>query len=345
MDLKDIIFLENQGEEERDVGFSEGDSILKADSFIGDFSELALNGDHEEDEEDDLETFMSEYREMTVPEVKDQFNQNIDEMQEGLEDEGGKVSKEIDEVQDEINDEFDEIIDGVGKKVKLKEILPGSDKYIEDDSEDDSEKTYPEDRYLPDFLRYVNDSYPSNIPRHDGENMAAIESSIAWLNRLSNEISTNVRNDVDGVLEVDALGEVQASILADAIKLKEALNGVKRKLTEKVKKGAEDFMLEKMASLPNNIVISVTPFIRAITGILINSTVSAGKPFDEVYDYLIEKYEINEREQLEILQTLMDMGQPILKDRGAMPGSVSNKSTKEHEDNLEGFDYIKNYFA
>jgi len=41
----------------------------------------------------------------------------------------------------------------------------------------------------------------------------------------------------------------------------------------------------------------------------------------------------------------MDMGQPIFKDRGTMPGSKESKETEEAESNLKGVDFITNYFG
>lgn len=361
--MNEIIFLENMGDlldgenytqfKEESDSSEEGeilDILGKAPQ-----SEVVFEEEEEEDSEgvvfeedhnheNELESFLSGFEEMTIPELKKEVIDDIESVQDDME----EVVEKYDDAKESLSDEFDDLIEDVGKKVKVKDILPGSDVHVDskdEDEKDDSEKTYEQDRWLPDFFRHVVSLYPSQIPQHDGQTTLGCEKAISWLQRLSNEISTNVRNDVDGVLEIDKLAEIQDSILSDILILKDHIKKLKQKLPEKIKQSSTENIMTKVAATPNNIVISVTPFIRAITGILINSTVSAGKPFEEVYDYLVEKYEISEREQLEILQVLMDMGQPIFKDRGTMPGQKENKKTEESEDELQGIDFITNYFA
>ena len=85
----------------------------------------------------------------------------------------------------------------------------------------------------------------------------------------------------------------------------------------------------------------MTPFERAISGILINSVVSAGHPFEDVYDFLKEKYSLTDREELAILQLVMDHGMPIFKDRG----TIGKTPEKGKETESHGIDFIKNYFG
>lgn len=334
--MNEIVFLENPD-------LTNPDMLLEAIPGAEGHSEIMYS----EDEQGDLKSFMEEYEEMTVKEVKEDLSEGIDEMQKDFDRHHELVQKNFDEVQEELDNEFDDIIDRVGEKAKLKDIIPGTDIRFDsgEEEKDDSQKTYEADRYLPDFQRYISSLYPSEIPKHDGKSMLGCEKAISWLQRLSNEISTNVRNDPDGILDVPSLSKVQDSILADIFVLKEHMKTLKKSLPDNMSKMASDNVITKVASTPSNMVICISPFLRAITGIIINSTVSAGKPFDEVYDYLIEKYEITEREQLEILQLLMDMGQPIFKDRGEMPGSKESKKTKDAEESLRGIDFIDNYFV
>ena len=85
----------------------------------------------------------------------------------------------------------------------------------------------------------------------------------------------------------------------------------------------------------------ITPFERAISGILINAVISAGHPFEDVYDFLKEKYKLDEREELALMQMVMDAGFPIFKDRGSI--GVSPEKGKETE--RHGVDFIKTYFG
>jgi hypothetical protein len=68
--------------------------------------------------------------------------------------------------------------------------------------------------------------------------------------------------------------------------------------------------------------------------------VSAGKPFEKVFEFLKEKYDLSDREELAIFQLLKDMGHPIFKDRGTLGKSKDSKDPKS-----QGVEFIKNYFA
>ena len=54
-----------------------------------------------------------------------------------------------------------------------------------------------------------------------------------------------------------------------------------------------------------------------------------------VYEYLKEKYGIKPREELEILEVLKDMGQPIFKDRGSLPSRYDYVSRGYKDDEEE----------
>jgi|10_taG_2_1085330.scaffolds.fasta_scaffold00311_12 hypothetical protein len=93
--------------------------------------------------------------------------------------------------------------------------------------------------------------------------------------------------------------------------------------------------LRKEATTPRfkGLQIVMTPFQRAITGTLINATVSGGHNINEVYGKLKKKYGIDNKEELGIIQLLADLGYPVLKDRVLM-------------DDQEGSgEWIKNYHA
>ena len=58
------------------------------------------------------------------------------------------------------------------------------------------------------------------------------------------------------------------------------------------------------------------PFLHAITRILINSHVSAGRNIEEVYAELKNKYKLDDREELSVQELLLQKGLPIYKDFG-----------------------------
>lgn len=221
--------------------------------------------------------------------------------------------------------------------------IPGAINYVEDEEpEEPTETTWFDDRDVSKFIDFLREAFPGGIPQHDGNSISGCEKAMAYLNDLNRDISDAVRKDVDGVLDdyLDEIEDYRVKILKGMVKLKHRMGELKKKIREEAsqeKKAVEDDeSIKKNAS--REIQMIMTPFERAIAGILINSTVSAGNPFETVYDYLKEKFELTPREELAIIQLVMDMGYPIFKDRGAIG------SDKDDEDG-HGIDFIKNYFA
>ena len=231
---------------------------------------------------------------MSIKDLKEDVSETFESLQESSEDYLESASKDIDSFLEELEDEH-------GGSTKIKKLIPGTDMFEDDldENEDELEKDYENDGNLGAFLEYVNSQYPHNIPKHDGTSILGCERAITFLKKLSDEIRRNIRNDQDGDLEnsIDDLEKVNTSILADIYSLNAHMKKLDKRLRDQNKKAfSPESSIVKSAGTPSNIVITVTPFIRAVTGILVNSVVSAGKPFEEVYDYLCEKYEITERE-------------------------------------------------
>ena len=254
-----------------------------------------------------------------------------------------------------------------GQPERVGTPIPGSTTYAEDidDSEDQADdipqvnETWEEDRAVDRFMDYIKDSYPGKIPKHDGKSIVGAERAIKWLTNLGKEISEAVRKDESSVLDDASLEEMRVSIMKDILLLKEHIKkldktfkkGLKKKagLDGDLMKYAEEIEIaynhevssemRKLAAHPK-INLYVSPFERAVAGIIINSVVSGGKPLEEVYDFLKEKYSLNDREELAIMQVIMDSGFPIFKDRGTF------SSKKEKGDNKNyGIEFIKNYFS
>lgn len=281
-----------------------------------------------------------EIPDMTVTQLKKEFNEEYDEFQDTLND-------YLDDIQEEKNEDLEEVKEEAGS-VSLQDFLPGTEQIKASDiiKEDDKPKTYQEGN-AADFLNYLKEQYPNNIPKHNGQSIMGCEKAIGFLKGLSEEISRNVRADKEGVIDVATAEDYNQKIIFDILKLKKHLKELKRSMTENAMKAADENIedaLVKSASKAAKMYICITPFHRAICGILVNSVVSAGKPFEEVYEYLVEKYEISPREELEIAQVLMDMGYPLFKDRGDLKGQVENKETKEKAEALSGVDFITQYF-
>lgn len=324
--------------EDEVVDFAEDDLINFVEDDVADGAEEGIIAEifSEEEFEEDSEDIS---RDMTLKEVLDQMNEG---------DAGFKgLSEELEQIGEELEDIAEENPD-----VTVGDLIPGtnvsSGEFDEDESEE-VETDYLNDNDLSKFMEYINGQYPSMIPSHDGRTTVGCERAISFLDRLNSQISKAIKEDVDGVLDLLELENVRANIMRDVIKLKQHLGNLKKKLKESNAGEKTDIPLwknsegkevpvsdiSKKASVPNNMVICVTPFQRAITGMMINAHVSSGKPMADVFEALKKKYDITEREELEIVQICMDSGFPMFKDRGTV-GS---------EDEGSAIDFIKNYFA
>lgn len=259
---------------------------------------------------------------------------------------------------------------GESNSQTYRETIPGSDRYLDEIEETpvvvekapEAPKTWQDHRAVEDFMNYIKSSYPSKIPKHDGKSVVGAQRAITWLTNLGKEISEAVRKDDKGILGDDniaALEEYRVKIMKDILLLKEHVkklnvnfnNSLKKKagLDENLMKWAEEIEiaynhdnkkdLRKTAAHPK-LQIFVTPFERAVAGIIINSVIVGGKPLEEVYEFLQNKYELTDREELAIMQIIMDSGFPIFKDRGTFSSKKSKDSKATH-----GIEFIKNYFA
>ncbi len=239
-------------------------------------------------------------------------------------------------------DDAEEVLEEIGKK------LPGVDVVIVEEPEEDEdskkETDWENDRDPKQFMVYISNQYPGGIPKHDGTSTLGCERAVMFLNKLNKEISEALRADSEDILDIPKLEDIRVNLVKDVAMLKDHIKHLNKKRNKRASEDDDGSEMQKVAELNKvastpKINMVMTPFERAITGILTNAVVSAGKPFEDVYQFLKKKYSINEREELAIMQILRDMGHPIFKDRGTI-----GKSDKKDE-SAQGVDFIKNYFA
>jgi len=248
--------------------------------------------------------------------------------------------------------------------VSLSDLVPGSQLRSEelDEDEDEQETNYADDGDLSKFMEYVHEQYPGNIPQHDGRSMVGCERATSFLDKLNSQISRAIREDSDNVLDIQALEGVRVNIMKDVLVLKKHIGKLKKMVKDEHDKKAsvgangipkwinasgreiEYGELTKEAATPNNIVIAVSPFERAISGIMINAHVSGGHSMEDVYGFLSNKYSIDDREELAIMQLCMDSGFHIFKDRGTFSPNDTGDDAKKGEGKA-GVDFLRNYFA
>jgi hypothetical protein len=231
----------------------------------------------------------------------------------------------------------------------------------------EKETDWESDRDVSKFMLYISSMYPARIPKHDGTSPAACEVAIKFLKKLLSEISIAIRKD-DPVSPILPISELENSfkykIMSDIIILKDYKKKLEKKISDNLNKKHQktasvnednsdiDFIedvynniLEKEAMLKNaftpKLQVVVTPFERAISGIIINSVVAGGKQLEDVFEFLKKKYDLNEREELAIMQIIMDSGFPIYRDRG----TISSNPDDASEEESYGVEFIKGYFA
>lgn len=258
--------------------------------------------------------------------------------------EGDNSLGDLGEALSDLDEEYTEFIDEHGDEEIM---IPGSNTPLKHEADDEPVKktTYKDDGDISDFMNYISEMYPGKIPQHDGNSTVGCERAITFLDKLNSEISRAIREDSDNVLDINSLEEVRVKIMRDVLVLKEHLNNLKKKIKDGAKSSNASIdstiaqPLIKEATTPRNVVIAVSPFERAIVGIMINAHVSAGHSLDKVFDFLCDKYDLTEREQLAVMQVCMDSGFHIFKDRG----TLNSKPGKEGDD--DGVDFVRNYFA
>lgn len=340
-DMKKQAYYEDSSYSENSVNYAEDEDLGQ-----GMFEDVLESLDLNEEEgviTDVFETGSFSENDFSEEDVGDM---TLQQALEGLS-EGGESLGDLAEELKETEEEVEELIEEHGD-VKISDLIPGANVSAKEVSgeEEEKETDYANDGDLSKFMDYIATEYPANIPSHDGRTTVGCEKAISFLDRLNSQISRAVQDDVDSVLDLEKLEEIRGSIMRDVITLKDHLNNLKKKIKEQHSKKAAPLWvgadgkgvdLTKEAAIPNNVVIAVTPFERAISGMMINAHVSAGKPMDEVYEALKEKYDLTDREELSILQICMDSGFPLFKDRGTISG-------KDEKDSLS-VDFLKNYFA
>ncbi len=305
-----------------------------------------------EDHGDGVTVFEEEYPlDMTLEDALEPFVDGDNDL--------GDIAEEAEGLRDEIH----EIIEDHGD-ITFSELIPGADVSSKDinGAEPERETDYANDGDLSKFMDHVSELYPSKIPRHDGRSTVGCERAISFLDRLNGDISRAIRDDHENVLDIAKLEDVRVNIMRDVLVLKDHLSNLKKQIKENHSKKSSDFNIpnwktaegksvsyaqlkeeeeiRKKAATPNNIVIAVSPFERAISGMMINAHISSGHPMEEVYASLKDKYELTDREELSIMQLCMDSGYHIFKDRGSYAGGEQS-----NDESKRGIDFVRNYFA
>lgn len=200
---------------------------------------------------------------------------------------------------------------------------------VEEQSKDWRESKKPEHFLV--FLTKDLNRIPK--PSRIRGNLSEMERALGQYKRLNAYISNALQSDYDGIIDVKKIDELRNTVEQSIDELEDALEGLKnlKKHRKKLRhRGEDDPDLKKEATAPhfNGFQMLITPFQRAIAGALINGKVSGGRNLEDLYTDVKKKYKLADREELEILQILADMGHPEFKDRLRL-GEDNNPSRAE----------------
>jgi hypothetical protein len=175
------------------------------------------------------------------------------------------------------------------------------------------------------FIAWIKERI-DNVPRHSGLDTAGLERAQAYLEKLDSEISKAMRMDLDEELDANQIEKVRAQIDDGIARLNARLEKVKKnKKSVRRKKSEyeydEDGFVKEAQKITGvqGIFVTVPLMISSLARTCINGMVSAGHDIERMYGDQVQKYKLNDREQLELRQCLWDMGYPMRIDMGVQP--------------------------
>lgn len=177
-----------------------------------------------------------------------------------------------------------------------------------------------------------------NVPQHSGRDTVGIERVIAYFEALDRENSRAVRMDKNNIIDVRLLEKARDEIQRAIERCEERLEKIKSSKYKKNKKKKkadfeqEGFVKEAKSTHIGGISITVPLLISTLARICINSMVSAGHDIEDVFDKLVKKYKLTDREKLELVQLLADMGYPVRRDRGIGLDEETDISSSDNYD-------------
>jgi len=196
----------------------------------------------------------------------------------------------------------------------------------ENESSEDSEKAKKqkkwdwESRGLENFIAWVKERV-SDVPKHSGYDAAGVDRAISYLEKLDSEISRAMRFDFDGLIDANQIEEIRKSIEDGVAKLSDRFEKISKKNKKKKKRADEEYLLVKEGQkVPGiqGIVVTVPLLISTIARTCINGYVSAGHDIEYIFEEQCKKFKLTDREKIETIQLMSDMGYPLRRDRGFM---------------------------
>lgn len=150
-----------------------------------------------------------------------------------------------------------------------------------------------------DFVKYIT-ACARKLPPVFESSKNSLRRTQSYLKKVQAELISGVEQDADYA----ELNEEQIRLL-DGIEegLEETITQIASYINNKIEKKAS-FKATKFTYV-------VTPFLFGLARVMINGKVSQGKKIEELFETLNQKFKLNDREKLELLFLLSDMGYPI----------------------------------
>ena len=230
-------------------------------------------------------------------------------------------------------------------KEQLLEVVEEPEKDTKKNDSNDAKAKAPKDQWdweakgHEGFLEWVKERF-SGVPKHTGYDSSGLERAVSYLEKLDNEISKAMRLDLDGKLDANKIEDIRSKIEDGIDRLYDRIDRIKKKPKKKKADFIDDGTMIKKAGTPapKGIYIMAPLFISCIARTLINGNISAGHDLEDMFKKLSTKYKLNDREKMETIQLLSDMGYYLRLDRGLIDEDVDTTSS-------DNFDWAANYKA
>ena len=227
--------------------------------------------------------------------------------------------------------------------------VPGADS--QDDIEDEPEpvkeveekKEYDdwdwEGRGVGQFLQWLQERL-QGVPKHSGYDTTGLERALAYFDRLNSEITKamrrDYRNEIDAAKAEQAREEIEKG-MERLIERLERLKSKKFNKGKKTKRAEEVLGLVKTAetSYPGTMSVNIPYFICIIARTCVESVVQAGKDLKEMFTKLGNDYKLDNREKMQVIALLKDMGYPFIVDRGNLDKDDIDVTIGEGERNKQ----------
>lgn len=188
---------------------------------------------------------------------------------------------------------------------------------VEEPKEDIKVESDPNSWTIATFLPWMHKKM-TVVPKHSGKDTLGIERMIAYFKSLKNELSKAARMDLTGSLDIGALEKIRDEIENAISRGEERLEQLLNTKYKKKKKADSQPELVKEAQKSASFTVNVPYTISALARVCINSTVSGGHDMEQTLIKLDKKYKLDDREKLQLMFLLSDMGYPVRRDRGFM---------------------------